>query len=60
MDLSVDESLLADSNSERGYRDDIVLVSGSFTSSSGGSRMSYLVQLVYDPFGLSEIKQFCF
>lgn len=52
--------VITNSNSERDYRDDIILVSGSFTSSSGGSRMSYSVRLVYDPFGLSEIKQFCF
>ena len=52
--------VIINSNSERGYRDDIILVSGSFASSDGGSRMSYSVRLVFDPFGLSEIKQFCF
>ena len=52
--------VIINSNSERGYRDDIILVSRSFTSSNEGSRMPYSVRLVFDPFGLSEIKQFCF
>ena len=46
--------VITNSNSERGYRDDMILMSGSITSSSGGSRMSYSVRLVYDPFGLSK------
>lgn len=52
--------VITNNKSERGYRDDVTLVSGSFTSSSGGSGTSYSGRLVYDPFGLSEIKQFCF
>ena len=52
--------VITNSNSERGYRDDVILVSGSVTSSSEASRMSYSVRLIYDPFGLNEMKQFCF
>lgn len=52
--------VITDSNSERGYRDDVILVSGSVTSSSEASRTSYSVRLVCDPFGLNEKKQFCF
>ncbi|XP_068716510.1 uncharacterized protein [Montipora foliosa] len=47
-------------NSERGYRDDVILVSGSLTStiSNSGSRSSYSVRLVYDPFGINGLRQF--
>ena len=53
--------VITNSNSERGYRDDVILVSGSITSSTctAGSGASYSVRLVYDPFGIQEIKQFC-
>ena len=50
--------VITNSNSERGYRDDVILVSGSISPSNPESR--YSVRLVYDPFGLSGIKQFCF
>ena len=52
--------VITNSNSERGYRDDVILVSGSLTSTSGnsGSRPSYSVRLVFDPFGISGLKQF--
>lgn len=49
----------SNSNSERGYRDDVILVSGSITSSTSNSRSTYSVRLLYDPFGLNGIKQFC-
>ena len=49
--------VITNSNSERGYRDDVILVSGSITTSNPQSR--YSVRLVYDPFGLSGMKQFC-
>lgn len=52
--------VITNSNSERGYRDDVILVSGTLTSSTEGSRASYSVRLIYDPFGLNEMKQFCF
>ena len=54
--------VITNSNSERGYRDDIIMVSGSVSSGSEGSssRPSYSVRLVYDPFGINEIKQFSF
>ena len=51
--------VITNSNSERGYRDDVILVSGSLTSSTAGSGTSYSVRLVYDPFGIQEMKQFC-
>lgn len=35
-------------------------MSGTLTSSTEGSRASYSVRLIYDPFGLNEMKQFCF
>ena len=56
----VGREVIANSNSERGYRDDVILVSGSLTSTNGnsGSRSSYSVRLVYDPFGMNGFKQF--
>jgi len=52
--------VVTNSNSERGYRDDVIHVSGSLTPSISGSKASYSVRLVYDPFGLSGMKQFSF
>lgn len=53
--------VITNSNLEHGYRDDVILVSGSITSSTctAGSGVSYSVRLVYDPFGIQEMKQFC-
>ncbi|XP_068747328.1 uncharacterized protein [Montipora capricornis] len=51
--------VITSSNSERGYRDDVILISGSITSRIAESGTSYSVQLVYDPCGIQEMKQFC-
>lgn len=64
MDLSqgrviTGREVITNSNSERGYRD-VILVFGTLTSSTEGSRPSYSVRLIYDPFGLNKMKQFCF
>lgn len=48
--------VIINSNLECGYCDDVILVFGLFILSDGGLRMLYLVWLVFDFFGLSEIK----
>lgn len=52
--------VIANSNSECGYRHDLTLISGSLSSTSdnSGSRSSYSVCLVYDPFGINGLRQF--
>ena len=48
------KEVVSNSNSERGYRDDRILVSGNLQQSetSAGSRVAYSVRVVFDPFGL--------
>lgn len=54
------QEVITNSNSECRHHDGIILVSESFTSNSRASRTSYSAWLVYDLFGLSRLKQFCF
>ena len=56
------KEVVSNSNSERGYRDDRILVSGNLQQSetSAGSRVAYSVRVVFDPFGLDMVKEFRF
>ena len=56
------KEVVSNSNSERGYRDDRILVSGNLQQSetSAGSRVAYSVRVVFDPFGLDRVKEFRF
>lgn len=56
------KEVVSNSNSERGYRDDRILVSGNLKQSetSAGSRVAYSVRVVFDPFGLDRVKEFRF
>ena len=56
------KEVVSNSNSERGYRDDRILVSGNLQQSetSAGSRVAYSVRVVFDPFGLDRVKEFHF
>ena len=46
------KDVVSNSNSERGYRDDRILVSGNLQQSetSAGSRVAHSVRVVFDPF----------
>ena len=56
------KEVVLNSNSERGYRDDRILVSGNLQQSetSAGSRVAYSVRVLFNPFGLDRVKEFHF
>lgn len=56
------KEVVSNSYSERGYRDDRILVSGNLQQSetSAGSRVAYSVRVVFDPIGLDRVKEFRF
>ena len=56
------KEVVTNSNSEKGYRDDRIVVSGDLenSKSSIGSSLSSSVRVVFDPFGLAGVKEFRF